>query len=183
MDLIDVIPRLQLYGGRLNILGLIWLAGLTFFTFQTIRKPFVELRLISGKRKPHWIAIMIMSCCLVLLLHFLTDELLTCLVIAAGDFPDASLERLWAMKNDVYLSIVAYSLTLFHYDLQRFFRVNWITVLAFSCLFLINVGAAMMHVGDYSTFEGFERQWRFWLLYPSTKGLMALGYVSMLVRE
>jgi len=186
LSLYDVglwISQIQLWGNRLNILGLVWLFGLTYYSYRQIRKPITELRATQKQKRLGMIRMLLLALIPVVLTHFITDEIWTLMTVTFGNWPLTFWQLLY-VKADVYLAIAALSLMFIQLDLYaRFGKPGWRFILFFGLWFLIHVYSGIVNIGDYAAFQGWERFWRFWLFYPSVKGLLALCYLSLLKRS
>lgn len=183
-DFMYWICTIQLYGNRLNIVGLIWLCSLTFYTYLQIRKPISDLRAEKGYKRLGTFRMLLLALIPVMLLHFITDEVFTFLVIGFGHWTGPfTIQRLWAMKFDVYLSIIALSLMFIQLDIYPRFRRNWKAVLFAGVWVAIHACSSYLNIKDYSGLLGLERFWNFWIFYPLSKGLLALIYLSVLKRS
>jgi len=183
-DFMYWISTLQLYGNRLNILGFIWLCSLTFYTYLQIRKPISDLRAEKGWKHLGIFRMLCVALIPVMLLHFISDETFTFLVIGFGHWDGPfTIQRLWAMKFDVYLSIIALSLMFIQLDIYTRFRRNWKFVLFGGLWLALHVFTSYNNIIDYSGLENWERFWKFWIFYPLSKGLLALTYLSILKRS
>jgi SAM-dependent methyltransferase len=182
------ITQLQLYGNRLNILGLTWLLSLTYYTFRQIRKPLNELRAQKGWKPLKTWRLILLSLVPVMLTHFVHDEIDTFLIIGFGHFEPylgvpLTIGYLWAVKFDVYLAIGALLLMAVLFDLETRFRFSWKTLLFSLTLFSFSAWASWVFIGDFAGFQGWERFWRFWLSYPLSKTLLAMAYIFALKKS
>ena len=139
-DFLYWITTLQLYGNRLNILGLIWLVSMVIYTYFQLKDPLNNFRAQKGRVHIGPIPMLALSIIPVILLHYVTDELNTTMVILSGSWSELggsnafSLSLLWNMKFDVYLSIIALGMIAIMLDMEKLFKIRRSTVLWFSCL-------------------------------------------------
>lgn len=187
-DFLYWISGLQLWGNRLNILGLIWLGSLVAYTFYQIRKPITDLRAGKGWKQLGPLRLLLLAVIPVILSHFISDEIHTFLIIGFGHFQTymgvpLTLQLLWATKFDVYLAILALSLMFIQLDLYTRFKWRWGFLLFGGAWMAFHVYVAFINVGDYSQYLGWERFWRFWATYPLSKSLLAFTYLSLLKRS
>lgn len=183
MSLYDIglwISQLQLWFDRLNVLGLIWLLALSYYTFRQIRGPLNAFR-IQHNWKPlaSW-RLLLLSVVPVALSHFVSDEVFTAMMFAEGH---VSVQWILDAKPGVYLAIAFCIVMALLFDLQTRYKWSWLLPVLAVPLLSIQAYAAINNVGDYSAFQGWERFWRFWVFYPSTKGLLGLCYASVLRRK
>lgn len=187
-DFMYWISTLQLYGNRLNILGLIWLCSLVAFTYLQIRKPISDLRAEKGWKHLGPVRMLLLALIPVMLSHFISDETHTFLMIGFGNFQTymgtaLTIQSLWATKFDVYLSILALGFMFILLDVYTRFHWRWPFLLFGGMWFAFHVYAAWIDVGDFSAFQEWERFWRFWSTYPLSKGLLAFAYLSLLKKD
>lgn len=187
-DFMCWISTLQLYGNRLNILGLIWLGSLVTYTYLQIRKPISDLRAEKGWKRLGTFRMMLLALIPVMLSHFISDETHTFLMIGFGHFQTymgtaLTIQSLWATKFDVYLSILALGFMFILLDVYTRFQWAWPFLLFGGMWFAFHVYVAFVNVGDFSAFQDWERFWRFWSTYPLSKGLLAFTYLSLLKKD
>jgi len=188
-DFLYWISTLQLYGNRLNILGLIWLVSLTIYTYFQLKDPLNDFRAQKGRVHISLIPMLALSIIPVLLLHYITDEINTTMVILTGSWNELggsnafSLLLLWNMKFDVYLSIIALGMIAIMLDLENFFKIRKSAILWFSCLLSVFLYATLMKVGDFTLYQGQDRFWKFWIFYSLTYIILTLIYLSMIQKK
>lgn len=188
-DFLYWISTLQLYGNRLNILGLIWLLSMIGYTYFQLKDPLNAFRAEKGRVYINSIMMLAIAIIPVMLLHYITDEINTTIVILTGAWsslggtPAPSLSSLWAMKFDVYLSIILFILASIMLDLNRFFKIRKSSIVIFTIFIIMLLYAGWIHVGDFTLYIGWDRFWRFWIFYSATYILLTLLYLSMIQKK
>lgn len=182
MSLYDIglwITQLQLWGERLNILGLAWLVVLTLYTYKQIRLPINQIRAEKGwKQLASWRLILV-ALMPVALCHFTHDEIDTFLYLAFGHI----LVSWLSSKLGVYTAIAFVFLLAVLFDVPSRFKFTWKTLIISLALFSFSCYFVGINVGDFVEYQGWERVWRFWLTYPLSKTLLGLAYASALIKQ
>jgi len=188
-DFLYWISTLQLYGNRLNVMGLIWLLSMTGYTYFQLKDPLNAFKTEKGRVHINSIVMLAIAIIPVMLLHYITDEINTIIVIITGSWsqlggtPALSLISLWNMKFDVYLSIILFALAGIMLDLNRFFKIRKSSIVIFTIFIFMLLFAGWIHVGDFTLFQGWARFWRFWIFYPATYILLTLLYLSLIQKK
>jgi hypothetical protein len=170
-------------------MGLIWLVSMVIYTYFQLKDPLNDFRAQKGRVHIGLISMLALSIIPVILLHYVTDELNTTMVILTGSWNELggsntfSLLLLWNMKFDVYLSIIALGMIAIMLDLEKFFKIRKSTVLWFSCLLSIFLYATLTKVGDFTLYQGPDRFWKFWIFYSLTYISLTLIYISMIQKK
>lgn len=188
-DFMYWISNLQLWGNRLNILGMIWLVYMTFYTYSQLKDPLNVFRAQHGRVRIGPVQMLAISVIPVMLLHYITDELNTTTWILSGSWnylgggKPFSLLLLWNMKFDVYLSIIALGMIAIMLDLEKFFKFRKQSAILLSILIGIFTYCSLAHVGDFVLFVGWARFWRFWIFYPLSYAILTRLYLSMIQKK
>lgn len=176
--LFETVPFMMVYHDpyqrvhdRINIVGIIWLICFGVFLAKQRFKPIMKWK--------DWIRNIAMAGIIIYLMHQITDGLLTFVYLIFGLFiPYHAIPRiLFALLGISYVLYYVYIKNVA--GIRVIFTLNkkiwsWIIIFLFFYVFM-----ALLNVGDYSAYQGWDRIWRFWLIYPANYLLVSLSCLSI----
>lgn len=176
LAIVYTVPNMQLLESRVNILGVVWVITLIYIVSGQFNHSFTKSRILST----------LFAFSLVMLVQGCLDEMTVFVNVLFGGWnwfllraDEFTLIGLLMMRWAIYASIVLTLCIFGTYNLFKYLQFSKLSMFYLSIFLVIAFYGGYIHYADYGLYLGFERVWRYWLVYPEVKLLWGLFCLSI----
>lgn len=163
---------LKLESDRLNIVGVVWfIVFASYLTFNRFHHEKYSWKLIFKN--------MGLSYFILYFVHEISDQPYTLISGLFHNLPMFTCLIRLALGAPLLLYFFYYIYIKNLAGIQSFLKFTKWSIFWYAMLLALYISCALLNVGDYALYSGFDRIWRFWLIYPANYALLSMFCLSI----